>query len=81
MVVFEYNTHISEKWPLSRIAAQRGNLSQKGADKGIDGNLYFGAKSEGRAIVSGKAGDIVGVSMIRDLRGVIERERAGVGCF
>lgn len=73
--------HEFEKWALSLIAAQPGNLSKKGADKGIDGNLYFGAKSEGRAIVSVKAGDNVGVSMIRDLRGVIEREGAGIGVF
>lgn len=70
-----------EKWALSLIAAQPGNLSKKGADKGIDGNIYFGPKSEGRAIVSVKAGDNVGVSMIRDLRGVIEREGAGIGIF
>ena len=70
-----------EKWALSLINAQPGNLSKKGADKGIDGNLYFGAKHEGRAIVSVKAGDNVGVAMIRDLRGVIERERAGIGVF
>ena len=66
-----------EKWALSLINAQPGNLSKKGADKGIDGNLYFGAKHEGRAIVSVKAGDNVGVAMIRDLRGVIEREGGG----
>jgi len=70
-----------EKWALSLINAQPGNLSKKGADKGIDGNLYFGAKHEGRAIVSVKAGDNVGVAMIRDLRGVIEREGAGIGVF
>ncbi len=70
-----------EKWALSLIAGQPGNLSKKGADKGIDGNIYFGPKSEGRAIVSVKAGDNVGVSMIRDLRGVIEREGASVGIF
>jgi site-specific DNA-methyltransferase (adenine-specific) len=73
--------HEFEKWALSLIAAQPGNLSKKGADKGIDGNLWFGAKSEGRAIVSVKAGDNVGVAMIRDLRGVIEREGAGIGVF
>ncbi|GGH52012.1 site-specific DNA-methyltransferase [Frigidibacter albus] len=71
--------HEFEKWALSLIAAQPGNLSKKGADKGIDGNLWFGAKSEGRAIVSVKAGGNVGVGMVRDLRGVIEREGAGVG--
>lgn len=70
-----------EKWSLSLISAQPGNLSKKGADKGIDGNIYFGPKSSGRAIVSVKAGDNINVGMIRDLRGVIERERAGVGIF
>jgi site-specific DNA-methyltransferase (adenine-specific) len=68
-----------EKWALSLINAQPGNLSKKGADKGIDGNIYFGKTS--RAIVSVKAGDNVGVSMIRDLRGTIERERAEIGIF
>ncbi len=68
-----------EKWALSLIAAQPGNLSKKGADRGIDGNIYFGKTS--RAIVSVKSGDNVGVAMIRDLRGVIERERAEIGIF
>lgn len=68
-----------EKWALSLINAQPGNLSKKGADRGIDGNIYFGKTN--RAIVSVKAGDNVGVSMIRDLRGTIERERADIGIF
>jgi site-specific DNA-methyltransferase (adenine-specific) len=68
-----------EKWALSLIGAQPGNLSKKGADRGIDGNIYFGKTN--RAIVSVKAGDNVGVSMLRDLRGVIERERADIGVF
>ena len=66
-----------EKWAPSLIAAQPGNLGRKGADRGIDGNIYFGRTS--RAVVSVKAGDNVGVSMVRDLRGVIERERAEIG--
>ncbi|MCC5973536.1 MAG: restriction endonuclease [Rubellimicrobium sp.] len=73
--------HEFEKWALSLIAAQPGNLSRKGADKGIDGNIWFGPKSEGRAIVSVKAGDNVGVAQVRDLRGVIEREGAQIGIF
>ena len=68
-----------EKWALSLLNAQPGNLSKKGADKGIDGSIYFGKTS--RALVSVKAGDNVGVSMIRDLRGTIERERAEIGIF
>lgn len=70
-----------EKWALALIGAQPGNLSKRGADKGIDGNIWFGPKHEGRAIVSVKAGDNVGSAMIRDLRGVIEREGAGIGIF
>lgn len=68
-----------EKWALSLINAQPGNMGKKGADKGIDGNIYFGKTH--RAIVSVKAGDNIGVSMIRDLRGVIEREGAEIGVF
>jgi site-specific DNA-methyltransferase (adenine-specific) len=73
--------HEFEKWALSLIAAQPGNFGKKGADRGLDGRLYFGAKGTTLGIVSVKAGDNVGVSMIRDLKGVIERERAGVGVF
>ena len=68
-----------EKWALSLINAQPGNLSKKGADRGIDGNIWFGKKE--RAIVSVKAGENVGVAMIRDIRGVIEREGAEIGVF
>ncbi len=68
-----------EKWALSLINAQPGNMGRKGADKGIDGNIYFGKTD--RAIVSVKAGDNVGVAMIRDLRGTIEREKAAIGIF
>lgn len=68
-----------EKWALSLIDAQPGNQSKKGADRGIDGNIYFGRTH--RAVISVKAGDNVGVAMIRDLRGVVERERADIGVF
>ncbi|MFO1201358.1 MAG: restriction endonuclease [Tabrizicola sp.] len=56
-------------------------LRQEGRGSGADGRLYFGAKGTTLGIVSVKAGENVGVSMIRDLKGVIERERAGVGVF
>ena len=41
--------------------------------------IYFGKTS--RALVSVKAGQNVSVQMIRDLRGVIEREKAEIGIF
>ena len=51
---------------------------KKGADGGVDGLIYFkpdGKKTE-RAIVSVKGGDSVSVTMIRDLKGVLDGERA-----
>ncbi|MBD0865008.1 MAG: restriction endonuclease [Rhodobacteraceae bacterium] len=68
-----------EKWALSLINAQPGNRSKRGADRGIDGVIYFGKTA--RAIVSVKAGANVSVAMLRDLRGVIEQEGAEVGVF
>jgi site-specific DNA-methyltransferase (adenine-specific) len=73
--------HEFEKWALSLIGAQPGNLGKKGADRGLDGRLYFGARQTTLGVVSVKAGDNVGVSMIRDLKGVMERERAALGVF
>ena len=70
-----------EKWPLSLINAQPDNRRQRDAGKGIDDNLWFGANHEGRGIVPVKGGNTVGVGMIRELHGVIEREAAGIGVF
>jgi hypothetical protein len=69
--------HEVEKWALSVIAAQPGNLGKKGADRGLDGVIYFGKTS--RAIVSVKAGANVGVEMVRSLDSVVKRERAEIG--
>lgn len=71
--------HEFEKWALSLIDAQPGNLGKKGADRGLDGRIYFG--KTGHAVVSVKAGQNVGVSMIRDLKGVMDREKSGIGVF
>ncbi|MEY4982273.1 MAG: hypothetical protein RIR62_539, partial [Pseudomonadota bacterium] len=68
-----------EKWALSLIDAQPGNFSKRGADGGVDGNLYFG--KTGRAIVSVKAGDNVGRAMIGDLKGVMDRQKADLAVF
>ena len=71
-----------EKWTLSLIDAQPGNLSKKGADKGIDGNIWFGQKHEGRAIVSVKAGDNIGVFLtLTEPSKPMVTEAAGAGQF
>jgi site-specific DNA-methyltransferase (adenine-specific) len=56
---------------------------KKGADQGIDGRLFFhdehGGKSK-QIILSVKAGHVQ-ASHVRDLRGVIEREKAEIGAL
>ena len=55
---------------------------KKGADKGIDGRIFFHDDAESQqtkqVVISVKAGDVQ-VSHIRDLRGVVEREKAAIG--
>jgi DNA modification methylase len=68
-------------WAAWRLGSQTYREDKKGADRGIDGNIYFhnGPYGVGRIIVSVKGGENVGVQMVRDLRGVIEREEAEMG--
>ncbi|HEU0223476.1 MAG TPA: DNA methyltransferase, partial [Paracoccaceae bacterium] len=73
--------HEFQLWALSRIPnAQPWKGGRKGADKGIDGVLYVGPKSE-RCIISVKGGENVSVGMVRDLVGVLDREKAPMGLF
>ncbi len=68
-------------WALGLVGA-RPVEQKKGADRGIDGKLYFndeGDKGKTKTIVLSVKGGHVQVSNIRDLRGVIEREEAELG--
>ncbi len=69
-------------WAVSLIEAQPYGGKKKGADGGIDGLIYFRSNSKAteRAVVSVKGGG-VSVSMVRDLKGVLEREKAPIGVF
>jgi site-specific DNA-methyltransferase (adenine-specific) len=65
-----------QAWPYDR-------KIKKGADKGIDGVKFFyddNAKPK-KIIISVKGGDNVNPGMVRDLHGVIEREKAALGLF
>jgi len=67
-------------WALGLVGA-RPTEQKKGADKGIDGRLYFHEETGGdtkQIIFSVKAGNLI-ATYVRDLRGVIERERAQIG--
>ena len=55
--------------------------SKKGADRGIDANIYFanGPYEVGRIILSVKGGDNVSPVWVRELSGVLQREDAAMG--
>ncbi len=72
-----------EWWALSLVGARPAQDKRKGADSGVDGYINFFDDSSGKAkrvIVQVKSGN-VGVSQVRDLKGVLEREKAQVGLF
>jgi DNA modification methylase len=67
-------------WALGLVGA-RPVEGKKGADKGIDGRIFFheGDTTKTKQIIlSVKAGHVT-VSQLRDLRGVLEREKAEIG--
>ena len=67
-------------WALGLVGA-RPIEQKKGADKGIDGRLYFHDEAKGKTkqvLLSVKAGG-TGAAHIRDLRGVLDREQAEIG--
>jgi len=68
-------------WVLGRVGA-RGTEQKKGADKGIDGRLYFHDEPKPgktkQIIMSVKAGH-TSVGHVRDLWGVVQREDAEIG--
>ena len=68
-------------WSLGLVGA-RPVEQKKGADKGIDGRLFFhddmASGATKQVIFSVKAGN-VSVPYLRDLRGVIDREKAQIG--
>jgi hypothetical protein len=71
-----------QSWALGLAEARVADSAKKGADRGIDGRKYFHDDKSGKCkqiILSVKAGENVNVSQVRDLRGVIEREKAEIG--
>ena len=68
-------------WALD-LAGARQSDQKKGADRGIDGRLYFHDEPPGgktKQIIFSVKGGHVQAAYIRDLRGVIEREEAEIG--
>lgn len=83
--------HQFQYWITQAIGGQPYQGGRKGMDRGVDGYIYFtrtsgtddgkNKQSTEAAIISVKAGQNIGVAMVRDLKGVLEREKAHIGIF
>ncbi|MBM3324749.1 MAG: site-specific DNA-methyltransferase, partial [Calditrichaeota bacterium] len=72
-----------QKWAVGLVDRARLAQEQKGADKGIDGMFYFiddPKKPVNKVVLQVKSGHVT-VSQIRDLCGVLQREKAAFGLF
>ena len=81
--LWEQDPYQFQFWSISLLEAQPQQERKKGADQGIDGLVYFidGPKSATRKIVIQVKGGHVSVPQVRDLKGVVEREKAAMGLF
>jgi site-specific DNA-methyltransferase (adenine-specific) len=88
--LFDQDAFQFQFWILGEIAAQPFGASadskkgKKGADGGIDGQIFFlrpdGGKVE-KVIISVKGGKNLDAGMVRDLAGVLTKEDAAIGVF
>jgi site-specific DNA-methyltransferase (adenine-specific) len=79
----EHDRYQFEWWALSLVEARPAQDKKKGADRGIDGYIYFFDDHTGKAkkiIVQVKSGHVT-ANQIRDLKGVLDREQAAIGVF
>jgi len=79
----EQNKYQFEWWALSLVGARPAQDKKKGADRGIDGFMYFFDDETGKAkkiVVQVKSGHVIR-SQIATLIGDVEREKAAIGIF
>lgn len=71
-----------QKWAIGLIPRARPSQDKKGADRGVDGVLFFkdDHRDPKKCVIQVKSGHVK-VGDIRDFRGVIDRERATLGLF
>ena len=77
------NRYQFEWWALDLVDARPARDRKKGADTGVDGAINFFDDESGQAkkiVVQVKSGH-VSVSHLRDLKGVLEREKATIGAL
>lgn len=79
----EHNRFQFEWWAIDKVGARPAGEKKKGADRGIDGYLYFVDSQDGtykKIIVQVKSGHVKRGD-IATLKGDVEREKAVIGAF
>ena len=81
--LWEQDPYQFQFWAVSLLEAQPQSEQRRGADRGIDGLLYFidGPRRTSHKIVVQVKGGRVSSPQVRDLKGVVEREQAALGLF
>ena len=81
--LWEQDPYQFQYWAVSLLEAQPQSAQKKGADRGIDGLLYFidGPKRTPHKVVVQVKGGHVSAPQVRDLKGTMERENAAMGLF
>ena len=81
--LWEQDPYQFQYWAVSLLEAQPQSAQKKGADRGIDGLLYFidGPKRTPHKVVVQVKGGHVSAPQVRDLKGTMEREKAAMGLF
>lgn len=81
--LFLEDPHQFQLWAVTLVDGQPRDGGKKGADKGVDGIIFFqhDAKNVGQAIISVKGGENVHANMVRDLVGTMHSQNAALGVF
>ena len=81
--LWEQDPYQFQFWAVSLLEAQPQGEQRRGADRGIDGIIYFvdGPRRTPQKLVVQVKGGRVSSPQIRDLKGVVEREKAAMGLF
>ncbi len=81
--LWEQDPYQFQFWAVSLLEAQPQGEQKRGADRGIDGIIYFvdGPRRTPQKVVVQVKGGRVSSPQVRDLKGVVEREKAALGLF
>ena len=81
--LWEQDPYQFQFWAVSLLQAQPRSEQKKGADQGVDGIIHFidGPKRTAHRMIVQVKGGHVSAPQVRDLKGVVEREKAALGLF